>query len=155
MHARYQARLRRHGQWWAIDVPQLAVFTQCRTLDEAEYAARQAIAPALGIPRDAFAVDLVFPEFTPVLRPVVEARRRCAAAVAEEQQALADAIRVLVEEVGVNQLDACRILGVSQESLSQLSTVRSPAHSGHGRPTAGSSGFVPHAPVLRDPVRRD
>lgn len=157
MHARYQARLRRYSRWWAIDVPEIAVFTQCRTLDEAERTARLGIAAALKVPLDAFAVDLVFPEAAPVLRPVVEARRRRAAAVAAEEQALADAVQDLIEELGVSQLDAWRILGVFQEGLSRLPAACGPSVHGADSGMRASGGTaVPdgHQPVSGAPAAR-
>ena len=150
MHARYQARLRRQSPWWAIDVPELAVFTQCRTLDEAEHAARLGIAAVFDVPLDAFVVDLVFPEAAPLLRPVVEARRQRAAAMAAEEQALADAVHRLMQELGVGQIDAGRILGLSQEELSQLPAAYPPIHAADGGIHADNGPTSPAAP--RQPV---
>lgn len=145
MHARYQARLRRQSPWWAIDVPELAVFTQCRTLDQAEHAARLGIAAVFDVPLDAFVVDLVFPEAAPLLRPVVEARRQRAAAMAAEEQALADAVHRLMEELGVSQFDAGRILGLSQEDLSRLTPACPPIRAAGGGMYAGNGPAVPAA----------
>ncbi|NNJ06014.1 hypothetical protein HHX38_18010 [Streptomyces sp. PKU-MA01144] len=123
----YQARLRRIGRWWAVDVPELAIHTQCRTLDEAEDMAREAIAEALGTVPDTVGVELVVPEFAPLLHSVTEARRRRAAADSAERQALSDAVRTLVEDLCVSQGDACRLLGMSHQTVARLSPARGSA----------------------------
>ncbi|MET9515165.1 hypothetical protein [Streptomyces sp. NPDC002994] len=117
----YVARLHRIGRWWAVDVPDLDIHTQCRTLDEAEDMARDAIAQAIGIPPETITVDLVVPEFASLLQCVLEAKRHRAAADAAEQRALADAARTLVEDLRVSQGDACRLLGLSHQEVSHLS----------------------------------
>jgi hypothetical protein len=86
--------------------------------------ARDAIAQAIGIPPDTITVDLVVPEFAPLLQGVLEAKRHRAEADAAEHQALADAARTLVEELRVSQGDACRLLGLSHQDVSHLSPAR-------------------------------
>lgn len=126
---RYRARLHRIGRWWALDIPEVAVHTQCRTLDEAEDMVRDAIAGALGSEPDTIAVELVVPEFAPLLEGVREARTHRAAADAAELRALADAARALVEDSGVSQSDAGRLLGLSHQDVSRLATARGAAES--------------------------
>ncbi|MCZ7460501.1 type II toxin-antitoxin system HicB family antitoxin [Streptomyces sp. WMMC940] len=145
MSTGYRARLRRIGRWWAVDIPELAIHTQCRTLDEAEDMAREAIAGVVGTPPDAVAVDLVVPEFAPLLHTVTEARRRRAAADSAERQALSDAVRTLVEDLRMSQGDACRLLGMSHQTVARLSPARGsadprPRHL-DGRPEPGPRGF--------------
>ncbi|OEJ25890.1 hypothetical protein BGM19_20255 [Streptomyces agglomeratus] len=168
---RYHARLHRIGRWWAVDIPEVAVHTQCRTLDEAEDMARDAIAEALGTVPDTIAVELAVPEFAPLLEGVLEARTRRAAADAAELRALADAARSLVEDLGVSQNDAGRLLGLSHQDVSRLSTARGAAESrpwrlgplsapggqaapggqgrpgGQGGPPGGQGPAGPRAPV--------
>ncbi|MFF3245896.1 type II toxin-antitoxin system HicB family antitoxin [Streptomyces sp. NPDC002870] len=145
MSAGYKARLHRIGRWWAVDIPELSIHTQCRTLDEAEDMARDTIAEALGIRRDTITVELVVPEFASLLQSVLEARRRRAAADAAEQQTLADAARTLVKDLCVSQGDACRLLGISHQEVSHLS----PAHgSGDTRPWRHGPLSTPGAPGL-------
>lgn len=127
MSTGYQARLRRIGRWWAVDIPELAIHTQCRTLDEAEDVAREAVAEALGMLPDAVTVDLVVPEFAPLLHAVTEARRRRAAADTAEREALSDAVRTLVEDLRMSQGDACRLLGMSHQTVARLSPARGSA----------------------------
>ncbi|MFG2758447.1 hypothetical protein [Streptomyces wuyuanensis] len=124
MSTGYQARLRRIGRWWAVDIPELAIHTQCRTLDEAEGMAREAVAEALGMLPDAVTVDLVVPEFAPLLHAVTEARRQRAEADSAERQALSDAVRTLVEDLRMSQGDACRLLGMSHQTVARLSPAR-------------------------------
>ncbi|MCQ4081684.1 hypothetical protein NGB36_13970 [Streptomyces sp. RB6PN25] len=108
------------GRWWAVDVAALDIHTQGRTLDEAEDMARDAIAAVLAVPSHTIAVDLVVPEVASLLHGVLEARRRAAEAADAERQALADAARVLFEDMGVTQSDACRLLGASPEQVAQF-----------------------------------
>ncbi|MEV1051379.1 hypothetical protein [Streptomyces sp. NPDC049887] len=144
MSTGYRARLHRIGRWWAVDIPELAIHTQCRTLDEAEDMAREAIAGAVGTTPDTIAVDLVVPEFAPLLHTVTEARRRRAAADSAERQALSDAVRTLVEDLRMSQGDACRLLGMSHQTVARLSPARGSADSRpwhlDGQPEPGSRG---------------
>lgn len=120
MSTPYEVRLRRTGRWWAVDIPALSVQTQCRTLDEARDIARDTLARASGTPPESVDVRLVLPEAAPLLDGVVEARRRRVAAVDAEERALADAARALMEDLGVNQADTGRLLGLSPEDVSRL-----------------------------------
>ncbi|GAA1906409.1 type II toxin-antitoxin system HicB family antitoxin [Streptantibioticus ferralitis] len=124
MSTRYEVRLHRIGRWWAVDIPALTIYTQCRTLDEAEGMARDAIAEALRMPPETVAVDLVVPQIAALMQSVREARRRRAAAASAEEQAVADAVRALLEDLGMSQGDACRLLGISHQEASQLSPAR-------------------------------
>lgn len=103
MSTHYEARLRRTGRWWAVDIPELAIHTQCRTLDEAEDMARDAIVEALDVRPETVDLELVVPEVAALLESVLAARRQRAAAEAAEQQALADAARTLSEDLRVSQ----------------------------------------------------
>ncbi|MBT2511629.1 hypothetical protein J7I98_38795 [Streptomyces sp. ISL-98] len=145
----YEAHLHRIGRWWAVDIPDAALHTQCRTLDEAEDLAREAIAEARGVQADTIAVELVVPEFASVLQAVSEARSRRAAADGAEQQAVADAARTLVEDLRVSQGDACRLLGVSHQEVSQLSTA--PRGSADSRPWRLGPLSMPSAPKRQRP----
>ncbi len=107
-----------------MEIPALDIHTQCRTLDEAEDMARDAIAAALGAPSDAIAVELVIAQAAPLLRGVWEARSRRAAAVDAEERSLTEAARTLVEEWRVSQGDVCRLLGMSQQEVARLVPLR-------------------------------
>lgn len=41
-----------HGDWWALAVPSVAVFTQSESLDDVAATAREAIAMALDLPEE-------------------------------------------------------------------------------------------------------
>ncbi len=130
------------GRWWAVDIPAVAVQTQCRTLDEAEDMARDAIGGAFGVPPETIAVDLVVPEVAPLLEGVLQARQRRAAAAAAEQQTLAEAAQALAENLGVSPSDTCRLLGISQQEVSELAPPRNSGDLGARpfEPLAGRSG---------------
>lgn len=151
MSTGYEVRLHRIGRWWAVDIPDASVHTQCRTLEGAEGMARDALSEALGIRPDTIAVELVVPEFASVLQCVSEARSRRAAADAAEQQAVADAARTLVEDLRVSQGDACRLLGVSHQEVSQLSTA--PRGSADSRPWRLGPLSMPSPPAVGTGMR--
>ncbi|MCX4596917.1 hypothetical protein OG819_47005 [Streptomyces sp. NBC_01549] len=135
MSPRYEVQvlLHRIGRWWAVDVPRLALHTQSRTLEGAEDLARGLVAEAVGAPPDVIVLDMVVPELAPVLGPVAEARRRRAAAVAAEDQAIAAAIRELVDELRVSQGDAGRLLGMSPSEVARFTPPIGSATAGTGQ----------------------
>ncbi|WP_030800702.1 hypothetical protein [Streptomyces sp. NRRL S-337] len=120
MNRRYEAHLRQAGRWWNVDIPELALYSQGRTLGEAEARARDIIAGALQVPADDIRVDLVIPEAAGPLQRVRQARAELMSAIAAEQQALAEAVHVLVTQLGLSQRDASRMLGIPQEHVSQI-----------------------------------
>ncbi|NUK51782.1 hypothetical protein HRW14_16190 [Streptomyces lunaelactis] len=134
MSPRYEVQvvLHRIGQWWAVDVPRLDLHTQCRTLEGAEDLARGLVAEAVGAPPNVIVLDIVVPELAPVLAPVAEARRRRAAALAAEDQAIAAAVHELVDKLRVSQGDAGRLLGMSP---SEVARFMPPRGSGTASPT--------------------
>ncbi|MFI9258943.1 type II toxin-antitoxin system HicB family antitoxin [Streptomyces sioyaensis] len=49
----YRVTARRAGEWWALEVPDLpGVFSQAKSLDEGDEAAREAVAVMLGVDID-------------------------------------------------------------------------------------------------------
>ncbi|MFF8610258.1 hypothetical protein ACF06X_30600 [Streptomyces sp. NPDC015346] len=135
MSPRYEVQvlLRRIGRWWAVDVPSLDLHAQCRTLEHAEDLARGLVAETVGAPPDAIVLDMVVPELAPLLGPVVEARRRRAAAVAAEDQAIASAVQELVDTLHVSQGDAGRLLGMSASEVARFTPPRGSTTAGPGR----------------------
>ncbi|NMI55704.1 MULTISPECIES: hypothetical protein [unclassified Streptomyces] len=89
--------------------------------------ARGLVAEAVGAPPDVIVLDMVVPELAPVLGPVAQARRRQAAAAAAEDQAIAAAIRELVDELRVSQGDAGRLLGMSPSEVARFTPPRGSA----------------------------
>lgn len=120
MNARYEVHLRRSGRWWNVDIPELSLYTQGRTLEEAESLARSAIAGALRAPAEEIAMDLLIPEAAGPLHRVRQTRAERMEAVAAEQNALAEAAHVLVTQLGLSQRDASRMLGIPHQHVSQL-----------------------------------
>ncbi|GAA4908049.1 hypothetical protein ACFPM3_12845 [Streptomyces coeruleoprunus] len=153
MSPRYQVQLHRIGRWWALDVPELTLHTQCRTLDEADGLARGLIADALGVEGEAIDLELVVPELASVLDSVAGARQRRDAAVADEQEAIASAVRALVGDLHLSQGDACRLLDLAPEEVAGFTPPRGRAGTGMRQrgplapaaPGPGTSGSSPSA----------
>lgn len=163
MSPRYEVQvlLHRIGRWWAVDVPRLDLHAQCRTLERAEALARGLVAEAVGAPPDVIVLDMVVPELGPVLGPVAEARRRRAAAVAAEDQAIAEAVQELVDKLRVTQDDAGRLLGMSPSEVVRFTPPRGSATAGPGRqfapvpaPSAASPGAAPAPRSSPGPARQ-
>ncbi|WP_329359722.1 hypothetical protein [Streptomyces sp. NBC_01483] len=95
--------------------------------------ARGLVAEAVGAPPDVIVLDMVVPELAPVLGPVAEARRRRAAAVAAEDQAITAAVRELVNELPVSQGDPGRLLGMSPSEVARFTPPRGSATAGTGQ----------------------
>ena len=120
----YIARAVRSGDWWAIEVPELAgVFSQARRLDQVETMARDAIALTLDVAPDSFDVT-VEPVLPTALQQVVDAVR-----ASREEAELAATIATLRAKMAVLLLhdeehlplrDIGRVLGVSHQRAHQL-----------------------------------
>jgi predicted RNase H-like HicB family nuclease len=54
----YEAKARRDGNFWFVEIPELDLFTQARTIDEIEVMARDVIAISLEVPAESFGVRL-------------------------------------------------------------------------------------------------
>lgn len=54
----YEAKARRDGNLWFVEIPELGLFTQARTVDEIEVMARDVIAISLEVPADSFGVHV-------------------------------------------------------------------------------------------------
>lgn len=122
MTTTYSAYAQRSGEWWAVDIPGVggrAIFTQGRTLADAEEMAADAVASVLDVPIETVAVNLHVRAAEPVLAEVVNARRGREQASAHERAMLSRAARTLVGQ-GMSQRDAARLLGISHQRVSQL-----------------------------------
>jgi predicted RNase H-like HicB family nuclease len=117
----YDVIAHRDGGWWSVEIPGVngGIWTQGRTLAEAEMMAHDAIALTLDVPGDAVAVALRVGDLDDALARVREAREARAAAAAAEQATLTEVARKLTER-GISQRDAARILGLSHQRVSQL-----------------------------------
>jgi predicted RNase H-like HicB family nuclease len=120
----YTARCTRSGNWWAIDVPEVAgVHTQSKRLDSAEAMARDAITLMLEVPEDSFEIDV-----EPVLPSDVEhALAEWADTVDEAKDAETKAksavialLVLLVAKHGMSYRDAGKIVGLSHQRVQQI-----------------------------------
>ncbi|MFD5514459.1 type II toxin-antitoxin system HicB family antitoxin [Streptomyces sp. NPDC127066] len=118
----YRVIARRTGEWWALEVPDLpGVFSQAKRLEQADEAAREAIAVMLDVETEEVSVSIE-PVLPDEAREVIEAAHRAqeeARKAAElERQAMQRAAAVLTREL--SQRDAGRFLGVSFQRIHQL-----------------------------------
>lgn len=118
----YRVVARRIGEWWALEVPDLpGVFSQVKRLEQADAAAREAIAVMLDSESDGFSVRLD-PVLSDEAREALEAARQAQEATRRaaerERQAMQRAAAVLTENL--SQRDAGFFLGVSFQRISQL-----------------------------------
>ena len=118
----YRVNARRTGEWWALEVPDLpGVFSQTKRLDQADEAAREAIAVMLDVePEDvAVKVEPVLPAYArEALAAVAVAQEEARKAIEREREAMQRAAAVLTEQL--SQRDAGRFLGVSFQRIHQL-----------------------------------
>ena len=130
----YTVKAARHGDWWALhaNVPDAAVWTQCRRLDQAEGVARDAIAMALDVPADSFDVE-VESALEARLRPQVEAAVALSQLATQAQQAATlmntSAARALRSD-GLSVGDAGTLLSLSAQRISQLAPGADPGVGG-------------------------
>ncbi|MBA2951620.1 type II toxin-antitoxin system HicB family antitoxin [Streptomyces himalayensis] len=118
----YRVVARRTGDWWALEVPDLpGVFSQAKRLEQADAAAREAIAVMLDVEPDTISVS-VEPELSEeeraVLREAAEVRKARAEVEERERRVMQHAASTLTRSL--SQRDAGRILGLSFQRVSQL-----------------------------------
>lgn len=118
----YRVLARRTGEWWALEVPVLpGVFSQAKRLDQADEAAREAIAVMLDVEPDEITVQIepVLPsDARDALAAVRLAQEEARKAVEREREAMQRAAAVLTKQL--SQRDAGRFLGVSFQRVHQL-----------------------------------
>jgi predicted RNase H-like HicB family nuclease len=118
----YDAYAERSDGWWAVEVADVggrSVFTQGRTLLEAEAMAADAIASVLQVKAHTIDVNLHVRTAFQVLNDVASARQAREEASVSEQATLARAARALVSQ-GMSQRDAAKLLHISHQRVSQL-----------------------------------
>lgn len=125
----YRVTARRVGEWWALEVPDLpGVFSQAKRLDQADEAAREAIALMLDVEPEEVAVEVApaLPrEAQDVLAAVKVAQEEARKAADREREAMQRAAAVLTKQL--SQRDAGRFLGVSFQRVHQLLKSYAPA----------------------------
>jgi predicted RNase H-like HicB family nuclease len=121
----YMVRAERCDGWWALEVPEVpGLFSQARRLDHAEGTARDALATMLDLDPESFQLEVVpmlDDETSAVLDDVLQARDGLARARRHAAGATQQAIQVLIRRDGLTMRDARRVLGVSSQSVAQLS----------------------------------
>ena len=118
----------RCGGWWAVRVrEQPGVFTQARRLDQVESMVRDALAAYLDTDPRSFEVGVVevLPEaMAEEVRRARQARERASRTQAEADTAVRKAAAGLVRG-GLTVRDAGRVLGISPQRVSQLTSAGS------------------------------
>ena len=118
----YRVIARRTGEWWALEVPDLpGVFSQAKRLEQADEAAREAIAVMLDVEPEEITVKIepVLPaDARDALAAVAVAQEQARRAAEREREAMQRAAAVLTKQL--SQRDAGRFLGVSFQRIHQL-----------------------------------
>lgn len=118
----YRVTARRVGEWWALEVPDLpGVFSQAKRLDQADTAAREAIAVMLDVEPEEVSVQVepsLSAEVRDALAAVHVAQDEARKAAEREREAMQQAAAVLTNQL--SQRDAGRLLHVSFQRIHQL-----------------------------------
>lgn len=120
----YTVTATRNDGWWAIhaDVPGTIVWTQARRLDQVEATVREAIALALDVPEDSFALD-IRPQIDDDLRRAIDELHTLADAADAAQAAASKSRRVVAGKLksrGFTVRDAGNLMGLSSQRISQI-----------------------------------
>jgi len=120
----YEARATRSGAWWSVEISGAGpypIFTQGRTLEDAEFMARDAVAGVRNVDASTVAISLTVPGAGDSVAAVAAARRERERerAAYQEQEVLARASADRVAQ-GISQRDAARLLGLSHQRVHQL-----------------------------------
>lgn len=119
----YAVTATRSGDWWALEVPEVSgASSRARRLDQAEGAAREAIALLLDVPADSFGVE-VEPELEgpsgELLHVARLARERAELAQEEARTKTIAAVRTFAGQ-GMTVRDIGRLIGVSHQQAAKL-----------------------------------
>jgi predicted RNase H-like HicB family nuclease len=113
----------RTGEWWALEVSEVPGATsRARRLDQAEGAAREAIAVLLDVPADSFGVEIE-PELegpSGELLHVARLARERAELAQEEARATTIAAAQTFARQGMTVRDIGRLIGVSHQQAAKL-----------------------------------
>ena len=119
----YTVNAYREGDWWALEVPDAEVFTQCRRLDQAATVAREAIALKYDVPEDDILIGDVNAEIGDDITALrTESRQKALAAEEASRQAAASARHVVAEirSRGYSLRDTATMLNLSHQRVAQL-----------------------------------
>jgi predicted RNase H-like HicB family nuclease len=123
----YTVVAEREPGWWIVQVPELDVTTQARRVSEIESHAREAIAVWLDVDIADVAVTVELSTPVPVRQEMDEARRLLQEANGMQEKAgelAGDAVRILLDDLGLTMRDAAAVLGVSHQRVAQLAARR-------------------------------
>ncbi|MEX2328083.1 MAG: hypothetical protein WD575_00015 [Nitriliruptoraceae bacterium] len=126
----YRVTARRDGDWWSLvadDVNGREVASQCRRLDLADSAIREAIALVLDVEADVFNVQVIAEvEGMPVSKEtleLLELRRQLAQLGERSRRGTPNAVREL-RAAGLTVRDVAELLGVTPSRVSQIDKQR-------------------------------
>ena len=123
----YAVVAEREPGWWIVHVPELDVTTQARRVSEIDRNAREAIAVWLDADIADVAVTVELSTPAPVRKEMEEARQLLQQANGLQERAgdlAGDAVRILIEDLGLTMRDAAAVLGVSHQRVAQLAARR-------------------------------
>src|SRR5699024_9847324 len=112
----------RSGDWWAIEVPEVAgVFTQTRRLEQVPAMVADAVAAMLDVPADSVEVSVqasLGPELDEVMRQARDAAEQAKRAQEVSSQRMRSTVKMLRQDLTTR--DVASLLGVTQQRVSQL-----------------------------------
>ena len=119
----YAVTATRAGDWWALEVPEVpGAASRARRLDQAEGAAREAIAVLLDVPADSVGVQIE-PELAgpsgELLHVARIARERAELAQEEARATTIAAVQTFARQ-GMTVRDIGRLIGVSHQQAAKL-----------------------------------
>jgi DNA-directed RNA polymerase specialized sigma24 family protein len=120
----YQARARKDGRFWLVEIPALDITGQARSLGEVDEVAREVAALVLDVDPDGIGVDVEVELPENLKAAWAQARRDLGAA----RQAQADAARESREVVaalrsaGYTYAEAAQALGLSPQRVQKIAT---------------------------------
>jgi uncharacterized protein YggE len=126
MHS-YDVHVRRDGNWWMVEIPEITGLTQARRIGEVEEMARSLIAVSthsrtedVGIRITGIQVDTLG-DIAESAREVTQLRERAREVESEASQAFRSLIRNLSDH-GIPVRDTATLLQVSPQRVSQLNS---------------------------------
>ena len=127
----YRATVEREPGWWIISIPELDLVTQARRVRDIRHMATDLVAAWLD--KDLNDVRVEIEDFTPtavVVAQMAQAKELLAHATREQEEAgrlASDAVRILVEDLGLTLREAADMLGISHQRVAQLHRRRTAA----------------------------
>lgn len=118
----YTAKATRDGSLWFVDIPEVGIATQARTLRDVDAMAREAIALTLDVPLETVSIEVVIDPGDSVRRHLLvaeQSRKESAEANARAAAEVRAAARELAAS-GATLRDIGRVLNVSHQRAQQL-----------------------------------